>query len=238
MVIERPITGFSGWGGDGPPPRLSRQTLCISGAILAVHLAGAVYLYTLRAPPTATAPPEPPAISVNTVRLPPPETPIKVQQRPDTAPPKTEQPHQTTTAIDTTKTDTIAIKPVERAHATGDGPPIVADPPPKVQPAETGPKAIRNPNWLARPTADQLNHFYPPVALEEGLSGQADIDCSVTARGELTACRVLNESPRGRGFGDAALKLSRIFRMSPKTEDGQPVEGGTIRIPIKFAVKD
>ncbi|MFV4657324.1 TonB family protein, partial [Mycobacterium tuberculosis] len=58
----------------------------------------------------------------------------------------------------------------------------------------------------------------------------------VTASGQLTRCTVSGEAPANRHFGDAALKLSRIFRMSPKTEDGQPVEGGTVHIPIHFAV--
>ena len=36
------------------------------------------------------------------------------------------------------------------------------------------------------------------------------------------------------GFGDAAMKLSKLFKMRPQTKDGQPVDGGTVRIPIAF----
>ena len=41
-------------------------------------------------------------------------------------------------------------------------------------------------------------------------------------------------TPSGQGFGDAAKRLARYFRMSPKTMDDQPVEGAAVRIPLRF----
>ena len=57
---------------------------------------------------------------------------------------------------------------------------------------------------------------------------------TVTAKGTLVNCDVVSESPENYGFGDAAIRLSKIFRMRPKTSDGAAVEGGTVRIPLAF----
>ena len=66
------------------------------------------------------------------------------------------------------------------------------------------------------------------------IEGRAVIHCSVDARGQLNACSVVSEEPETAGFGEAAMKLSKLFKMKPQTKDGAPVDGGQINIPIAF----
>lgn len=95
-------------------------------------------------------------------------------------------------------------------------------------------KVFQNPDWLQKPTGDDMAHFYPSRAKAEFVSGRATITCAVTAEGFLIDCEVRRESPEGYGFGAAALGLSAMFRMSPKRAYGQPVDGGVVTVPIIF----
>jgi TonB family protein len=97
---------------------------------------------------------------------------------------------------------------------------------------------ITNPDWERKPGPDDFSNYYPAVALSEGQSGRVSIECDVTATGAVVGCVVLSESPEGEGFGQAALKISRYFKMKPKTLDGKPVGGGIFRTRIQFSVDE
>lgn len=95
---------------------------------------------------------------------------------------------------------------------------------------------VTRPDWARKPTGDDMARYYPDRAQRMEVNGRATISCTVNARGTLEGCSVTSENPADYGFGDAAMKLSRLFKMKPKTLDGAPVDGGQISIPIVFQV--
>lgn len=92
------------------------------------------------------------------------------------------------------------------------------------------------PDWLKRPTQDQILAVFPTPAMRQGLDGEAVIHCAITVEGKLTGCRVLSETPAGKGFGGAALSLAPQFAMRPPLRDGRPMPGGEVRIPMSWQI--
>jgi protein TonB len=70
--------------------------------------------------------------------------------------------------------------------------------------------------------------------MDLGKEGHATIKCTVAANGTVNNCSVVSEDPDGLGFGSAAQRLSKLFKMKPKTADGQSVDGAEVTIPIAF----
>lgn len=94
---------------------------------------------------------------------------------------------------------------------------------------------ITNPVWVARPDAAAFTRAYPRRALDAGREGRAVLECYANVDGSL-ACAVVEETPRGFGFGNAALRVARDFRLAPTMADGRSVSGGRVRVPIIFRV--
>jgi len=100
------------------------------------------------------------------------------------------------------------------------------------------PGVITNPDWKSRPSAEDVSLFFPPLATLLRIEGRAVISCAVSVVGALRGCTVISETPAGLGFGAAALSMSGRFLMRPATLDGHPVDGGTVRIPINFLLRE
>lgn len=96
------------------------------------------------------------------------------------------------------------------------------------------PSTIIPPDWSARPSASDLERFYPDRAQRLGLDGRATVTCQVKQNGTLVDCSVESEDPPDMGFGDATIRASRLFKMRPQIEYGQPVDGGTFRFSLDW----
>lgn len=91
------------------------------------------------------------------------------------------------------------------------------------------------PDWLEKPTVDDMEWAYPAHAERHGIEGKAVIKCQVGPDGRLGNCQVISEAPTGEDFGVAAIALSQKFRMLPPPAD-YAAKTPEVTIPIVFQV--
>lgn len=97
---------------------------------------------------------------------------------------------------------------------------------------------VEGPRWLELPSEDVLTTHYPERARSEHRGARVNMMCTAQADGRLVGCLVLWDDPTGYGFGDAALRLSRFYKMAPEDSLGRPVGGGKVNVLLVFSVSN
>ncbi len=107
--------------------------------------------------------------------------------------------------------------------------PVVVPPPS----SESAPPAAT----VEVPTTDQQGGYWaavwPPEAYQAHISGHVILTCHVDRFGIAEACDVASEKPQGWGFGEAALAMRPMLKVSPPTGPGGPT-GTVMNIAIDF----
>lgn len=81
--------------------------------------------------------------------------------------------------------------------------------------------------------------YFPDRAARNLMNGSAVIQCRAAADGRLTECIPVSDTPKDWGFDYAALRmaLKGWITAAPRLENGQPVDGETVRIEVPFQMR-
>jgi protein TonB len=77
------------------------------------------------------------------------------------------------------------------------------------------------------------NLIYPPLARRAGIAGRVVLEFLIDREGEIRRITVLEETPPGRGFGEAAVRAFRGQRCVPAEVNGVPA-AVRYRYPVRF----
>jgi TonB family protein len=103
---------------------------------------------------------------------------------------------------------------------------------------ELADRTVMAPAWLTGLDPKATPKLFPPEAVAQGLTtGRGVARCTVGADGALTACVPEPGDPDGLGFSEAAAKLAGGMKMNLWSNDGAPVEGGVVHIPVRLNLK-
>ena len=82
---------------------------------------------------------------------------------------------------------------------------------------------------------DRMTELYPAKAADTGVkTGRGVVNCAVAAGAKHSGCKMESEDPPGLGFGDSAVAVLVNFTVNPWTDDGHPVDGSLVHLPVRM----
>jgi protein TonB len=79
----------------------------------------------------------------------------------------------------------------------------------------------------------------PPVRGRRRPAGRVVVNFVIRTDQRLDDCRIVEESPRGFGFGEQALRATAFFRFRPPmTAAGRPIEGQRVTTFVSMGGRD
>lgn len=93
----------------------------------------------------------------------------------------------------------------------------------------TTPRRV-TPKWSALPSLEVQMQNYPERARLDEVEGVVTLNCTLAITGRLKSCEVVSESPKGYGFGEAAVALFTTYaRAEPGNYQTGDVAGTTFK---------
>lgn len=86
---------------------------------------------------------------------------------------------------------------------------------------------------VRKPNCD-FGVLYPESALRKAVEGYVVFECGVKPNGDAQACRTVEETPEGFGFGQAALKMAHCLQRRPAVAGDPPVDPSRVRMSVHF----
>lgn len=92
----------------------------------------------------------------------------------------------------------------------------------------------QGPRLVSGPTQGELRSVHPREAFRKRQGGKATLSCRIRLDQRLESCSVVDETPAGAGFGQAALAAARYFRFEPPIRAGQPISGAPVQVGVEW----
>ncbi len=93
-------------------------------------------------------------------------------------------------------------------------------------------RASTHAEWIREPRLADM--VWPGVAWYGHISGHAVLDCVIASDAKLRPCAVVEDTPAGRGFAQAAITFLEPAKMRPPVVDGAPVQNAHVRMTVDF----